>query len=307
MTTAVTGLVTFEQRPLPGCTVRISSGPFAATTVTDGEGLYRFDAVPPGSAEVSFSLDGFRPDQLQAEVGPGTNRVRDVELRFTTTTEIVTISEPPCGEESSPWQLPTCREYDLNSALIDTATRGDRSAANLLLARYETTESRYERNRIAGALLHHIDDDSTLWRSLESDAANAVRFRSEDSPELQEWCSQQGFDPGDYLGVAFDALSVASTDARSRPLLLKALDSGDASLVCVAVSGFASQRDETALPAIQTAMAGSEKVQDCAIYLAWFGTDAADQIAFQYLPEKDRDEYREERERPRDSAGTPAH
>ena len=225
-----------------------------------------------------------------------------------TTTEVITISEPPCGRESSPWSLPTCDEYTLNSAFIDAATAGDRSAANLLLERYEATESRYEKNRIAGALLHRVDDDSRLWRSLESDAANAVRFQSsEENPELKAWCSQRGFDPYDYLGVAFDALIVSRRDARSRPLLLKALDSGDTNLMCLAISGFAIQRDESALPAIDAALARLKtEPEDVAMCLAWFGTDAADQIALPYLPEKLRDDYRKERERSGDPAGTPA-
>ena len=61
-TATVTGTVTDEQGGvLPGVTVNLAGAKMmgAQAAVTDGAGLYRFIAVPPGEYKVSFELPGF--------------------------------------------------------------------------------------------------------------------------------------------------------------------------------------------------------------------------------------------------------
>ena len=82
--------------------------------------------------------------------------------------ETLTVScaaAPACSDRSDEWpRLPRCAEYELDSSLIGAAEHGDKSALDLLRRRYDTTESIYEKHRIAAALLHRAGDEATIWR-----------------------------------------------------------------------------------------------------------------------------------------------
>jgi len=80
---------------LPGVSVTLS-GPallLAVTTVTDGAGVYRFSAVPPGSYTLNFDLIGFAAMVRQdIHVALGFTVTVDVAMRPGTFTDVVTVS-----------------------------------------------------------------------------------------------------------------------------------------------------------------------------------------------------------------------
>ena len=82
---------------------------------------------------------------------------------------------PPCAESpATRWDLPSCSEYEFNSALIESGEHGDGSAMELLRQRYAETFTYAERHRIASAIFGRIRDDSAIWNELLPDAENAV-------------------------------------------------------------------------------------------------------------------------------------
>src|SRR6266498_1023428 len=83
---------------------------------------------------------------------------------------------PICGPKApeSPWGIPSCADYDLDDALFERATQGDRSAVQLLEKRYATTFTRSEHIRIGGFLLGRVRDDRAIWNELRRDAENLV-------------------------------------------------------------------------------------------------------------------------------------
>ena len=56
---SLTGTVTFDNAPLPGATVTISSPALQGTrtTTTDVNGNYNFAALPPGQYSVQFTME----------------------------------------------------------------------------------------------------------------------------------------------------------------------------------------------------------------------------------------------------------
>jgi hypothetical protein len=69
-----------------------------------------------------------------------------------------------CGKEppSTRWDPPSCDDFELDTALIDNAKRGDGSAVDLLRQRYAATFTYSERFRIGGALLGRGRDDAAI-------------------------------------------------------------------------------------------------------------------------------------------------
>src|SRR5688500_5677207 len=85
---------------LPGATVEARS-PAAVgvtTAISDGSGVYRFPALPPGTYDVSAALQGFAPASVNnVAVELGKNLVVDLTLRIAGVAEEVTVTS-----ESSP-------------------------------------------------------------------------------------------------------------------------------------------------------------------------------------------------------------
>ena len=60
----VSGLVTADHTPLPGCTVSLESRSYSAVKISGADGKYAFAGVPAGTYDLKFHLD-----IIQAEVG----------------------------------------------------------------------------------------------------------------------------------------------------------------------------------------------------------------------------------------------
>jgi outer membrane receptor for Fe3+-dicitrate len=84
---------------LPGVTVTVTSPSLqgANTTVTDGEGNYRFPTLPPGTYQVKTALSGFKTME-QANVAVGLDRTVEVNL----TMPVAAVEETVRVEAASP-------------------------------------------------------------------------------------------------------------------------------------------------------------------------------------------------------------
>lgn len=297
---SVQGIATTEGAPLPGCTVTLTSSAGRSTTISDSQGAYRFDSVAPGSYELLFELTGLESVQRSIEVAEGMNDQPPAEVPLSATAEAITIvcTIRTCqnGAPSSPWERPACSDEALVDALIESMERGDRSAVALLRSRHERAETYAEKHRIAGALLRNVPDDSRYWNELLEHARNAVRFASDGgahSEEFVQWCQERLYEPAHYAAMANDAFGRVAQDRRARSLDLEALERGVFSLAPVAIAGLAVRRDLTALPAIERALQRHDESAvdlEFAVYtLAFFGHERADELAYRYLQEEDRE------------------
>lgn len=213
--------------------------------------------------------------------------------------DVFPVAGPPCGHgPDTEWGEPACEDYELDTSLIESAGRGDRSAIDLLERRYRSTATFAERHRIGAALLGRVADDSAIWNELSLHAGNAVRFVSSGSelnPELVAWCEERGCDPYAYSSMAEEALIDIADVPRARPLLLRAMKTNDPQLTPIGIYGLCGQRDESLLPAIDEALSKSPDASSLAMALAAFRSEAADRIAAKYISEDDREEYEEQK------------
>jgi hypothetical protein len=286
-----------DDDPLPGCTVRLESSSLTRTAVSDADGRYRFAGVSAGEYEIHFELEGFTPARQRALVRDELVTIPVQELRLPAITEeIVMRCGWPCSDEppSDRFARPRCSDYDLHSALIESARQGDASSVELLRARYSTADTYNERHRLGGALLRKVDD-AEIWNELVSHAEIALRFPHVDGVESSEFlqhCAELGVDPHSYWWMGRDALEVASDDPRSRALLLRALSTDDEMLVYAAIVGLAVQRDFDSLPLIESAIRRlDDRVDHYTDYLvdhlALFQHERADAVAMKFLEDED--------------------
>ena len=80
---------------MPGATVTIASPSMQGvrTAVTDGEGSYRFPAIPPGEYKITYELAGFATVLREGiRVGLGFTATVNTELKVASLTESVTVS-----------------------------------------------------------------------------------------------------------------------------------------------------------------------------------------------------------------------
>jgi hypothetical protein len=290
---------------LPGITVTLTHGTGSRTVVTDVRGRYSFAGVPDGTYDLRYELEGFVTADRhftaageRAEVPPQTLTVAHPEE------EIILACGRRCADAppATPYDDPLCTDSDLHDTWIEAAASGDRSAVELLRARYDQTTSLYERYRLGGALLGRLQDDIPIWTKLSADAEVCVRFpdeRRESTQAYLEWCAARGVPPSEHWDRSYEALVTIAADKRSRPLLLQALETGNSDLVWVAMDGLARQHDEGSLPAIErTVRRFAEDASWLAMALAGFESAAADEVALKYLDETDRETYRSTREQP---------
>jgi len=78
---------------LPGVTVEAQGDvlPQARTVITNANGSYRFQQLPPGNYEVSFKLDGLAPQKREVRVLLQQNSVVDVTMQLEGSAEAVTV------------------------------------------------------------------------------------------------------------------------------------------------------------------------------------------------------------------------
>jgi hypothetical protein len=307
---SVQGIATTDRFPLPGCTVTLSSPAGMISAVTDVEGRYRFDSVEPGSYELLFELDGLESVQRRIEVGEGANEQEPAELPVVVTEQIAFMCSIPTCQDDTPasvWELPACSDHELDSALIESMERGDRSALELLRSRYPRAQTYAEKHTIARSLLRRVPDDRVYWNELFEHARNAVRFKTGDpdhSGEFVQWCRERGYEPDAYDSMAYGAFTIVAEDPRSRALLREALAVPDDSLLAAAITGFAVQRDSSALPLIDRAVQRYRESGGESTWIVWgliaYGTAEADQLAFRYLDDDGREEYLDVRNLPQE-------
>jgi len=223
-------------------------------------------------------------------------------------TEVVTVAcaaRHLCVERpDDEWDEASCSDYELDTALIEAAGHGDRSALALLEQRYGLAKTYRERHRIGIALLGRVADDSAIWNELTLHAENAIRFASDEpgpNKELEAWCAEHGYDADRYGDMAEDTLVSLMNEPRARPLLLRAAHSKRGFLAAIGIYGLCGQRDESLLPQIDEALSKNDEALNkndhasLASALAAFHSEAADRIARKYLDEEDLESYHEER------------
>jgi hypothetical protein len=283
------GTTTFEQEALPGCSVTVESSAAKRSAVTDAEGAYRIESLEPGEYTLKIELPGLDSLERTIHVADGDN-VEDAELRIAPVLSLMSDCRP-CSKETpaTVWDLPTCADYELDRTLLENIRRGDGSAAALAVRHYAAASTYAQKLRLAAALLRRVPDDSPYWSELYEHARNRVELGT----KLEAWCEAREIPHRDYRWMSELALGYVADDARSRPLLLKALESDDAELLRPAIQGLMEQHDTMSLPAIAKVLERHPAVAaSSAREFFWWRSAAADEIAFRYLDEEEREEYR---------------
>src|ERR1044071_1551946 len=127
----LTGTVTFDNAPLPGATVTISSpavqGP--RTTTTDVNGNYNFSALPPGQYQVQFAMESMEGATVPSRVTLGGTARADATLRLTTVAESITVTA------AAPAVLETTEvQTNIQADLIEDLPIGRTIQASITLA-----------------------------------------------------------------------------------------------------------------------------------------------------------------------------
>src|SRR6185436_19388316 len=93
-TGTLTGTVTSGGQPLPGATVtaRSSSLQGARVTVSGANGDYTFAALPPGTYNVTFELEGLQTVTKRSVLRLAETARTDVDLKPTSVAEAITVT-----------------------------------------------------------------------------------------------------------------------------------------------------------------------------------------------------------------------
>ena len=128
---SLTGTVTFDNAPLPGATVTISSPALQGTrtTTTDVNGNYNFSALPPGQYQVAFAMESMEGATVPARVTLGGTARADATLRLTTVAESITVTA------AAPAVLETTEvQTNLQAELVEELPIGRTIQASITLA-----------------------------------------------------------------------------------------------------------------------------------------------------------------------------
>src|SRR6266545_1016486 len=104
-TGSISGKVRGEDgSPMPGVTVRVSGEllPAGRSEVTDGDGVFDFQRLPPGTYQVVAELTGLGTVQREAVVALGTNTQLDLVLNPSMSEEITVAAVVPMIDLKSP-------------------------------------------------------------------------------------------------------------------------------------------------------------------------------------------------------------
>jgi outer membrane receptor protein involved in Fe transport len=132
----LTGEVTFDNAPLPGATVTISSPALQGTrsTTTDVNGNYNFAALPPGEYQVAFSMESMQNVTVPARITLGGTARADANMRLTTVAESITVTA------AAPAVLETTEvQTNLQADLVEDLPIGRTIQATITLAPGVTT------------------------------------------------------------------------------------------------------------------------------------------------------------------------
>lgn len=210
------------------------------------------------------------------------------------------LARPQCSEAPAmPWDLPSCDDREFDSALIEQAETGDRSAVALLEHRYATASTYAERIHIGASLLGRARDDGAIWKDLGAYAEHAVEFHLDvdtSADKLKAYCAEHDCDARKYDELLWQVFEDVAGDRRARALCLRGLESNDTNFIAKAIAGLGRQHDERSLPAIEKVLARfPEDASTLASNLVVFESEAADALAMKVLNDEDRAEYEEER------------
>ncbi len=279
------GTATTSDAPLPGCTITLQSESLKREAVTDAGGRYLVENVPPGEYELRFELSGLETEQRTVRLYEGDN-VENAELPVQVIdcglTIVHCLEEPP----GTMFDAPLCADFNLDQTALEGIARGDRSAIALTQRRFETANTYVQKHKLAAALLRRVPDDTRYWNELYEHARKLVVAAPDREQQDDYWTS-------------VDALRAIQADVRSRPLMLQALARTDYAIVVECITGLVQQRDPSALPAIERAIARFDDEGDrvlLAQVLSPWNSPAADRVAFRFLDELDRETYLELRE-----------
>jgi hypothetical protein len=128
---SLTGTVTFDNAPLPGATVTISSPALQGTrtTNTDVNGNYNFAALTPGQYTVEITMESMEKASVPVRVSLGGTARADATLRLTTVSESLTVTA------SAPAVLETTEvQTNLQSDLVEELPIGRTIQAAITLA-----------------------------------------------------------------------------------------------------------------------------------------------------------------------------
>lgn len=91
---SLTGTVTFDDSPLPGATVTISSPALQGTrmAVTDVNGNYNFPALPPGDYTVEIAMESMETATVATRVTLGGTARANASLRMTAVADSITVT-----------------------------------------------------------------------------------------------------------------------------------------------------------------------------------------------------------------------
>lgn len=201
----------------------------------------------------------------------------------------------PCSDDegSTRWERPLCTDYDFDEGLIENIERGDRSAIVLAEQRFAAATTYAQKQMLAAALLRRVRDDAPYWTELYEHAKNLVawpRKNGELTPEFIAWCEARELPPDDYRRMIESAFIFAAGDPRARTLVRQALESDDVDIVRIVIL---YQLGTDMLPAIAKAIGRfPEDARSLASELAWWHSEAADEIAFRFLDDEEREDYR---------------
>lgn len=292
------GMVTDHDAPLPGCTVTVTSGAVKREAISDVNGMYRIEALEPGTYELTFALDSFAPDRRTVELRDGVH-VENASPRVLTEEITLTCGGPSCSSArpETVWDLPLCDDVYLERSLIENATAGDQSAIAILEHRYETATTWQQRHALASALLGRAANDTRYWNDLFEHAKMRVSIKDVESEEYKAWCAERNLPPDEYYSMSWRALDYVAVDPRAKRLLLDMLAGDDRELVQAAIYGFSVQHDLSVLPDIEKAIRRfPEDVVSMAEDLAYWKSPAADDVAARFLGEDELERYREVRQ-----------
>lgn len=106
---------------IPGAAVRIEGGAVSQSTTTDGQGRYRFAAVPPGAHRVTVAVDGFRTLVLEdVNVLIGRATAVNVTLALGAVTEAMTVTAVTPRLDTTQTTIQT----NLTAAALETLPKG---------------------------------------------------------------------------------------------------------------------------------------------------------------------------------------
>jgi len=127
----LTGTVTTAGAPLPGVTVSLTAPTLQGTrtAVTDSNGAYNFQGLPPGDYTVSFALEGLQTITHTVKISVSQTSRSDADLKVNAVSESITVTA------SSPAVLETQQvQSNITSHLVENLPMGRTLVATTNLA-----------------------------------------------------------------------------------------------------------------------------------------------------------------------------